>query len=152
MTDEIWVAAWVKNIMKMKADFNKLKGFTLIEVMIAVVIVAILAAVALPSYRNHVQRSNRAVAKAILLENVQFMEQFFTVNNSYAAAVIPITQSPRTGVAQYTIALNPVAAATFTLQAVPTGTMAGDVCGTFTLTNMGVQGATGGNVAGCWNR
>ncbi len=155
--------------MKMKADFNKLRGFTLIEVMIAVVIVAILAAVALPSYRNHVQRTNRAVAKAILLEDVQFMEQFFTVNNQYNATVGPdgiantaddvavalpvaLTHSPKTGVAQYAISLNPVAAATFTLQAVPTGSMAGDVCGTFTLTNTGVQGATGGDVAGCWNR
>jgi type IV pilus assembly protein PilE len=154
MTDEIWVVAWVNNIMKTKADFNKLKGFTLIELMIAVVIVAILAAVALPAYQNHVQRTNRAVAKAILLENAQFMEQFFTVNNKYTTAVLPFTQSPKTGVAlQYAISLNPVANAAFTLQAVPTGTMTGDVCGTLTLTNTGVQGqGPGGDVAGCWNR
>lgn len=156
--------------MKTKADFNKLKGFTLIEVMIAVVIVAILAAVALPSYQNHVRRSNRAVAKAILLENAQFMEQIYTANNQYdatvgldgiantaddVAVVLPIPQSPRTGVMQYDVLLLPVTNATFTLQAVPvpTGSMAGDVCGTLTLTNTGVRGqGAGGDVAGCWNR
>jgi type IV pilus assembly protein PilE len=153
--------------MKIKADYNKLKGFTLIELMIAVVIIAILAAVALPSYQDHVRRSNRAVAKALLLENAQFMEQIYTANNQYDAAVgpdgivntaddvdvaLPLIQSPRTGaVVQYNISLQAVADATFTLRAVPVGSMAGDVCGTFTLTNTGVQGA-GGDVASCWNR
>lgn len=166
MTDEIWVVAWENNIMKTKADFHKLKGVTLIELMIAVVIIAILAAVALPSYQDHVRRSNRAVAKAILHENAQFMEQFYTANNQYDATVgadgiantvddvavaLPITQSPRTGVVQYAISLQAVANAAFTLQAVPQGSMAGDICGTLTLTNTGVQGA-GGDVASCWNR
>lgn len=152
--------------MKIKADFNKLKGFTLMELMIAVAIIGILAAVALPSYQDHVRRSNRAVAKAILHENSQFMEQFYTANNQYDATVgadgiantvddvavaLPITQSPRTGVVQYAISLQAVANAAFTLQAVPQGSMAGDICGTLTLTNTGVQGA-GGDVASCWNQ
>lgn len=38
MTDEIWVVAWVNKIMKIKADLNKFKGITLIELMIAVAI------------------------------------------------------------------------------------------------------------------
>ncbi|WP_375541063.1 type IV pilin protein [Nitrosomonas sp.] len=132
-------------------------GFTLIELMIAIAIVGIIAAVALPSYQNYVRQSNRAVAKAILHENAQFMEQFYTENNRYDqdsggnAVALPIIQSPRTGAAQYNITLQPVGNATFTLQAVPAGTMVGDVCGTLTLTNTGLQGA-GGNVADCWNR
>ena len=67
------------------------------------------------------------------------------------AVTLPITQSPRTGTAQYNISLLAVADATFTLQAVPTGSMTGDACGVLTLTNTGLQGA-GGNVAECWNR
>ncbi|MFZ1319763.1 MAG: type IV pilin protein [Candidatus Nitrotoga sp.] len=154
--------------MKITADLKKLKGFTLVELMVAVVIIGIVVAVALPSYQNHVRQSNRAVAKAILLENAQFMERFYTVNNQYDATVgadgianaggddvdvaLPLTQSPRTGaVVQYNISLQAVADATFTLRAVPVGSMAGDICGTLTLTNTGVQGA-GGDIASCWNR
>ena len=143
--------------MRQKIRFDKLMGFTLIELLIAIVIVSILTAVAFPSYQNYVRQSNRAAAKAILYENAQFMEQFYTENNRYDqnlggnAVVLPIVQAPRTGVAQYNISLQAAANATFTLQAVPVGTMAGDACGTYTLTNTGVQGA-GGTVASCWNR
>ena len=143
--------------MKVITKRKKITGFTLIELMIAVAIVGIIAAIALPSYQNYVMQSNRAVAKAILYENAQFMEQFYTENNRYDqdlggnAVVLPIVQSPRTGAAQYNIAFQIVNNASFTLQATPVGTMAGDICGTFTLTNTGLQGA-GGDVATCWNR
>ncbi len=143
--------------MKINIKSRNLMGFTLIELMIAIAIVGIIAAVALPSYQNYVRQSNRAVAKAILYENAQFMEQFYTENNRYDqdfggnAVALPIVQSPRTGAVQYNITLQAVGNATFTLQAVPAGTMVGDVCGTLTLTNTGQQGA-GGNVADCWNR
>ena len=146
-----------KLIMRRKNVMSKVKGFTLIELMIAIVIVSILTAVAFPSYQNYVRQSNRAAAKAILYENAQFMEQFYTENNQYAATIggaavtIPFLQSPKTGAVQYTISLQNVNNVTFTLQAVPAGTMVGDACGTYTLTNTGVQGA-GGTIAECWNR
>jgi type IV pilus assembly protein PilE len=156
--------------MRQEVEFDKLMGFTLIELMIAIVIVSILTAVAFPSYQNYVRQSNRAAAKAILYENAQFMEQFYTENSQYDATVgedgiantgddmgvvLPIVQSPRRGVALYTISVQPPPEdARFTLRAVPVGTMAGDACGTYTLTNTGIQGLQGasGTVADCWNR
>jgi len=53
-------------------------GFTLIEVMVVVAIVGILAAIAYPSYQEHVRRANRAEARGILLEMAQLLERNYT--------------------------------------------------------------------------
>lgn len=83
------------------------RGFTLIELMIVVAIVAILAAVAWPSYQNQVRSTNRADAQGALLGLAQAMERHFTQNGDYlgaaaggnddgAPAIFP-TQSPLDG-------------------------------------------------------
>jgi type IV pilus assembly protein PilE len=63
------------------------RGFTLIELMITVVIVAILASVALPSYQNHLQKARRADAYDCLLNAAQRQESFFYQNNTYASTI-----------------------------------------------------------------
>src|ERR1700709_710648 len=59
-------------------------GFTLIEIMIAVAIIGILVAVALPSYTSYVQRARRADARTQLLLAAQYMQRFYAANDQYA--------------------------------------------------------------------
>ena len=58
-------------------------GFTLIELMVAVAIVGILAAIAIPSYQESMRKSRRADAQSALLSAANGMERYFTQNNTY---------------------------------------------------------------------
>ncbi|MBT9541199.1 type IV pilin protein [Thiobacillus sp.] len=136
------------------------QGFTLVELMITVAVIGILASIAYPSYTQYVQRANRAEARAMLLENAQFLERNYTTANRYDEtsggvdindASLPKPQSPENGAARYnmTVVMGAAPAQTFILSATPTGTMSGDTCGVITYTNAGLQGADG-DVAECW--
>lgn len=125
------------------------KGFTLIELMIVVIIIGIITAIALPTYRDNIRQTRRAEARGLVLQNAQFMERFFTTNNRYdrnlsgTAVALPVLQSPQKGDALYTISLTPAAGqTTYTIRADPVAgkSMAGDACGSFTVTNLGVKG------------
>lgn len=140
-------------------------GFTLIELMIVVAVIGILAAIAYPSYQEYVRESRRSNARVDLLELAQFMERYHTSNGRYtvtaasnaAGPTLPYDESPKDGSAKYynlsllDAAAGDLTANSYTLQAVPKGTMAGDRCGTLTLANTGVKGA-GGDVDDCWGR
>ena len=75
--------------------FIQLRGFTLIEVMIVVVIISILAAIAYPAYQSQLQQSRRIDAQTALLELAQYMERYYTTNGSYTGATLPFTASPK---------------------------------------------------------
>ena len=62
---------------------NRSQGFSLIELMIAVVIVGILAAVAIPMYSDYVTRSRRADGQATLMQVAQELERCYTQFSKY---------------------------------------------------------------------
>lgn len=118
-------------------------GFTLIEVMIAVLIIAVLAAIAYPSYDSHVIKSRRAAAAGCLMERAQFMERYYTTNMTYVDAPGPAQCPDLAG--HYTVQVDDVAARTYKLEAVPQGRQASKdtKCATLSLTHQGVRGASG---------
>lgn len=134
-------------------------GFTLIEVMIVVAIVSILAAIALPSYNEYVQRSHRANARAALLQASQWMERAATAQGTYPASV-PAGIMAVEG-ARYTVAANSSTGATFTFTATPTTAQSTDRCGAFIINQAGTREQTHTasvtasdllTVNECWNR
>jgi type IV pilus assembly protein PilE len=70
------------------------RGFTLIELMIAVVVIGILSAIAIPNYRNYVQKAERGAAKAVMLNLMQTEERYFTNNGTYLAIAALPTAAP----------------------------------------------------------
>lgn len=120
------------------------QGFTLIEVMVTVVIIAIIASIAFPAYQQMVLRSHRSDAIDTLATTAQLLERQFTETNSYTGLVLPTTSTN----GFYTITAN-VTAARYTLTATATGRQAKDTeCKTFTIDNTGQKQATTAGV--CW--
>ena len=93
---------------------HKDKGFTLIELMIVVAIVGILAAVAYPSYQDHVRKGNRAAAQAFMMEVAQRQQNYLLNNRSYAASVtdlgmtVPVDVSKYYSVTGFTLSSTPL--------------------------------------------
>ena len=120
------------------------QGFTLIEVMIAVVIIAVLAAIAYPNYNNHVVKTRRAAAAACLIENQQLLERFYTSNLTYVGAAV--SQCGNGLDSHYQISFNgAVAARSYSLQAVPQGQQASRdaKCARLRVNQAGVRSVTG---------
>jgi type IV pilus assembly protein PilE len=115
-------------------------GFTLIEVMIVVVVIGILAAIAYPSYQEHIRKGRRAAAQAYLMDLAQTQQRFLLDRRSYAGtegdlgATTPTDVSPFYSITIAAPAVNPPA---FTITATAIGSQAVD--GDLTLNNLGAK-------------
>lgn len=97
------------------------RGFTLIELFIVVLIIAVLAAVAFPSYTAHVESSRQAAVKGQLMDVAAAMEAFRARNFSYNGAAADSAITSRTGNEFYTVSVNVTAGdpQSYTLKAEP---------------------------------
>ena len=130
-------------------------GFTLIELMVVVAIVAILVGIALPSYQDSVRKGRRGQAKADLVELAQRVERWRTVNNTYAGFAMGADddQSPRQGTPAYDVALDIPNDNEFTLTATPANGQVNDVrCMILTLDQAGrkTESGTATDIGECW--
>jgi type IV pilus assembly protein PilE len=129
------------------------KGFTLIEMLIALACVALLASLAWPSYQSLILRSQRAQARASLLQTAHWLERAASANGSY-----PLTADVPASVLQidgqrYKMTVTSTAQ-NYTLSAIPIGTQTADACGTLTVNHLGVRSVQGASQtsAQCWSR
>lgn len=124
------------------ANHPKPTGFTLIELMVTVAVIGILAAIAYPSYRNSIVKSNRAAAQSYLMEIAQRQQQHLLDNRTYASTVNDLNLSPPEKVAGlYTVTIDLVAGPppgfTVTARPLPDKAQANDV--TLTINNAGAK-------------
>ena len=98
------------------------KGFTLVELMVAVVIIGILASIVVPSYQDFLRKGRRAAAQAVLMDVAQKQQQYLLDARSYAADLSTLNISVPADVTKYytiTLAVGDGAPPTFTATATP---------------------------------
>lgn len=162
----------------MKRGRRNAAGFTLIELIVAVTIVGLLAAIAMPAYSSYVLRTNRAVAKAMLADMAARQESYFVDRKIYGnLAALGVgaylsrdnsTSATQTANSIYKLstgalittsacpatgASGSVTAGGYTVAAQPVGTQVNDTgCVTLCLTSTGMRLASAGTAANCWSR
>jgi type IV pilus assembly protein PilE len=162
----------------MKSKVERVKGITLIELLVTITILAILGAIAIPAYSNYAQKSRRAEAKSALSNVLLAQERYFTVNGVYVlgtsvsefdlldldsnlTAVSDCATGATTGDLtkilsekdNYCIAPTAATTTSFTLRATAQNDQANDAdCSWFDITHLGVKTAEDGGTppTNCW--
>lgn len=119
------------------------QGFTLIELMIVVVVIAILSAVAIPAYTEHVTRGKLVEGTSALSDARVKMEQFFQDNRTYAGGPAPASTT------NFTFAPSNLSATTYTVTATGIGSLSA-FSYTIDQANTKTSITPWGNSATCW--
>ena len=108
-------------------------GFSLLELMIVVGIVAILASLAIAGYDYAMRKTRRAAAQGCLTEGAQRAERFYTTHMTYTGAPAPTCSTDVSKYYAVRFAAGEPTNTTYLLEAVPQGPQRKDSCGTLTL-------------------
>lgn len=140
----------------MRQSIRPVRGFTLIELMIVVAVVAILAAVALPAYNDQVRKAHRAEARSAL-QQVTLLEEKWRADNpsygSYGSTGTPNITGPTTSEnGHWTIAVTANTATTYTVTATKANGIGDPLCGggMVIAVNNANNPATTKTPTGCW--
>lgn len=147
-------------MMTRQASYRRARqgAFTLIELMIAVVILGVLLAIAVPAYQGYVERSRRTEARTVLLDTAQRLERCYSTYGAYndnncdlinGGSLANDIESDG-GWYVVSTANSTINAATFTLQAEAQDTQTNDDCDKFTINQAGTKGVGQGSVDACW--
>lgn len=152
--EKLFVNLFLKETAKTMLNLTHNKGFTLIELMIVVAIIAILASIALPSYQQYVVETRRSSGQACLMELSQWMERRYTNTLTYAGSVLPTLACVTDNSSSYSYSLsgNPTQNS-YTIQAVPQGDQAtkDSGCATLTINQNGTRSRSGSSaMSQCW--
>ncbi len=142
-------------IQQAKVNCTKQAGITMVELMVVVVIIALLAAVAIPGYQDSVRKAHRTDAQAALMGFASAMERHYTATGSYLNATtggdptsgppaVFSTKSPTDGTGEYyQLTVGTASATGYVLEAAPVGGQLGDIkCQVLTLDHTGAKGIT----------
>ncbi len=134
-------------------------GFTLIEILVAVAIAAILAAIAYPLYTHYVEKSRRSSAITALQRAAAAEEKYYGVNNVYTSSLQSLgyganatVNVPSDSEDWYALSVTSASGNTYTVTATPKGVQAKDACGTYQLTSSGDRKVTNAtkSASACW--
>ena len=132
---------------------KRTRGFTLIELMIVLAVLAVIVAIGYPSYQEHVKKSRRAEGMGQLLELADRMERAYSDRGTYPTVISEVYVAT-TDRGFYTLSIVTANNVSFTVSATPTslGDQNEDKCHTFTLTSLGEKSVSGGShgVDKCW--
>jgi type IV pilus assembly protein PilE len=127
-----------------------MRGFSLLEVMLALFIAGVLTALSVPVYTKHVIHQNRLAAETALMKVASALEQYYTEHNSYAGIALEELHFPPIN-KNYKFHIN-ASPNRFILAAQPVNKQTRDTqCATLSINSQGEKKITGnGKLADCW--
>jgi type IV pilus assembly protein PilE len=140
-------------LIRLRRAVRPQHGFTLVELMITLVIVAVLAAIALPSYQSSVRKARRSDAFDAAVGVQQTQERFRSNNTGYAATLTAINQPATSSGGYYGLTLSGVSGTGYTLTlAAVTGKSQASDTGCTSMTVVVTNGSPAYAPATCWSR